>query len=68
MIPQSCDVVVIGGGPSGSLSATFLSQKGYDVVLLERQKHPRPHVGESMLPHIWNYLDQAKATDIEVAF
>lgn len=54
-----CDVVVIGGGPSGSLAATYLTQKGYDVVLLERAKHPRPHVGESLLPHVWRYCDEA---------
>lgn len=54
-----CDVVVIGGGPAGSLAATYLTQKGYDVVLFERAKHPRPHVGESLLPHVWRYCDEA---------
>lgn len=58
-IPEICDVVVIGGGPAGSLTATYLSQQGYTVVLLERQKHPRPHVGESLLPHFWKYCDAA---------
>ena len=48
-IPQQCDVVIIGGGPSGSLTTTYLSQRGYQVVLFERQKYPRPHVGESLL-------------------
>lgn len=62
-IPQNCDIVVIGGGPAGSMAATFLSQKGYHVVLLERQKHPRPHVGENLIPHFWKYTDLAKVTE-----
>lgn len=56
-IPQSCDVVVIGGGPAGSVAATFLAQKGYDVVLFERERHPRYRVGESLIPHFWKYCD-----------
>ena len=38
-IPSTCDVAIIGGGPAGSLAATYLSQKGYHVELLEKQKH-----------------------------
>lgn len=49
-ISQQCDVVIIGGGPAGSTAATILARKGYRVVLLEKEKFPRPHVGESMLP------------------
>lgn len=44
------DVVVVGGGPAGSTAATLLSQHGHRVLLLERDKHPRFHIGESMLP------------------
>ena len=62
-IPKSCDVVIIGGGPAGSLAGTYLSQKGYDVVLLEKQKHPRPHVGENIIPHFWKYCDLANVSD-----
>lgn len=61
-LPKHCDVVVIGGGPAGSLAATFLSQRGYDVVLLEKEKHPRYRVGESIIPHFWKYCDLAKVT------
>jgi flavin-dependent dehydrogenase len=45
-----CDVLVIGGGPGGSTAASMLAQKGYRVVLLEKARHPRFHIGESLLP------------------
>src|SRR5882762_4663630 len=45
-----CDVLVIGGGPGGSTISAFLSQKGWKVVLLEKEHHPRFHIGESLLP------------------
>jgi flavin-dependent dehydrogenase len=44
------DVLVIGGGPSGSTIATLLADKGHDVVMLEKEHHPRFHIGESLLP------------------
>ena len=47
---EHCDIVVIGGGPGGSACATILADRGYSVVLLERAKFPREHVGESLLP------------------
>jgi flavin-dependent dehydrogenase len=43
-------VLVIGGGPGGSSAAILLAQKGYRVVLLEKARHPRFHIGESLLP------------------
>ncbi|MDM0075868.1 NAD(P)/FAD-dependent oxidoreductase [Variovorax sp. J2P1-59] len=47
---QECDVLVIGGGPAGSTIATLLAQEGRRVVLLEKDHHPRFHIGESLLP------------------
>ena len=44
------DAVVIGGGPGGSTVATALSRTGRSVLVLEREKFPRFHVGESLLP------------------
>jgi flavin-dependent dehydrogenase len=45
-----CDVVVMGGGPAGSTAATLLAERGHRVVLLEKESHPRFHIGESLLP------------------
>lgn len=44
-------VAVIGGGPAGSVAATRLAQQGIEVALFEREKFPRFHIGESLLPH-----------------
>ena len=48
--PETCDVLVIGGGPAGSTVAALLAQQGRHVVLVEKAQHPRFHIGESLLP------------------
>lgn len=47
---KNCDVLVIGGGPAGSTVATLLARQGRRVVMLEKDHHPRFHIGESLLP------------------
>src|SRR5271156_5726222 len=47
---EQCDVAVIGGGPAGSTAAILLAKKGYKVIALEKARHPRFHIGESLLP------------------
>ena len=55
---ESCDVVVIGGGPGGAATATLLADHGLRVILLERAAFPREHVGESLLPASIPVLEQ----------
>jgi len=52
------EVVVIGGGPSGSTAATLLAQQGRTVRLLERERFPRYHVGESLIPETFWVLER----------
>src|SRR5256714_15240859 len=44
------DVAIIGGGPAGSTAAALLARAGRRVLVLERDKFPRFHIGESLLP------------------
>ena len=45
-----CDVFVLGGGPGGSTVAALLAERGWNVVIAEKERHPRFHIGESLLP------------------
>jgi flavin-dependent dehydrogenase len=44
------DVIVVGGGPAGSTTGALLAEKGWKVALFEKERHPRFHIGESLLP------------------
>jgi flavin-dependent dehydrogenase len=50
MTVEQCDIAIIGGGPAGSTAATLLARRGYRVIALEKEHHPRFHIGESLLP------------------
>lgn len=60
-------VAIIGGGPAGSVAATRLAQHGIDVVLLEREKFPRFHIGESLLPNGNRILKEIGVWDLIAA-
>ena len=60
---QECDILVIGGGPAGSTAAAMLAGRGRDVVLVEKERHPRFHIGESLLPLNTAILDKLGLRD-----
>jgi flavin-dependent dehydrogenase len=57
------DVVVIGGGPAGSTVSTLIAQHGYRVQLFERERFPRFHIGESLIPETYWVLQRLKMLD-----
>ncbi len=57
------DVLIIGGGPAGSSSAAFLAKQGYKVTLFEKEKFPREHVGESLLPFCFDLFEELGVLD-----
>jgi FADH2-dependent halogenase len=52
------DAIVVGGGPAGSSAAALLARAGRRVLVVERARFPRFHIGESLLPEVTPYLDQ----------
>ena len=57
------DVLIIGAGPAGSSSAAILSEYGHNVTVLEREKFPRYHIGESLLPFTFQPLERLGLID-----
>lgn len=55
---NSYDVIAIGGGPAGSSSAAILAEYGHRVLVLEREKFPRYHIGESLIPFTFQPLER----------
>ncbi|RDB23600.1 Sulochrin halogenase [Hypsizygus marmoreus] len=64
-VPTSTTVLVIGGGPGGSYAATVLARENIDVVVLEADKFPRYHIGESQLASMRHFL---RFIDLEQEF
>jgi flavin-dependent dehydrogenase len=57
------DAIIIGGGPAGSSSAAILAQYGHRVLVVEREKFPRFHIGESLLPFTFQPLERLGLID-----
>src|SRR5215475_4183513 len=57
------DVIIIGAGPAGSASSALLAEKGHRVLVLEREKFPRYHIGESLLPFTFQPLQRLGLID-----
>lgn len=60
---RHCDAIVVGGGPAGASAASVLARAGKDVVVVERTRFPRYHIGESMLPYSWWTLERIGALE-----
>lgn len=59
MIKEYIDVLVIGAGPSGCVSSSYLHKNGTKVKVVEKTKFPRLVVGESLIPRVMDNLDEA---------
>lgn len=57
-VKNAYDVVVVGGGPSGTTASTLIAQQGYKVALFERDHFPRFHIGESLIPQTYWILQR----------
>ena len=56
--PNSYDAILIGGGPAGSAASAILAEHGHRVLLIEREKFPRYHIGESLIPFTFGPLER----------
>jgi flavin-dependent dehydrogenase len=60
---MTADVIVVGGGPAGSTVSTLIAQHGYRVTLFERERFPRFHIGESLIPETYWVFQRLKMLD-----
>ncbi len=60
---DSYDCVVLGGGPAGSTAAALIAQAGFSTLLVERDSHPREHVGESLMPETYWVFEKLGVLD-----
>ena len=61
--PSESPVVVLGGGPAGATVSALLAADGHQVLLLEREKFPRFHIGESLMPETYWTLQKLGVLD-----
>jgi flavin-dependent dehydrogenase len=61
---QSTDVLILGGGPTGSTAGMVLAREGIPSILIDSEHHPRFHVGESLLPHSLPVFDRLGVHDV----
>jgi flavin-dependent dehydrogenase len=57
-LEKNWDAIIIGGGPAGASSAAILTEYGHRVLVLEREKFPRYHIGESMIPFTYQPMER----------
>ncbi|AEV87037.1 tryptophan halogenase [Actinoplanes sp. SE50] len=62
-VPDEFDVIVIGGGPAGATTAGLLAQRGHSVLVLDRERFPRYHVGESLIPAFMRPMKELGLTE-----
>ena len=55
---ESYDAVIIGGGPAGSTAASILAKRGWRILVLEKDRFPRYHIGESLMPYCYFTLER----------
>lgn len=60
---ETFDAIIVGGGPSGATAAALLAEKGWKVVLLEKERFPRYHVGESLMPFCYFTFERLGVLD-----
>ena len=63
MAAEHREVVILGGGPAGSTLASRLAQRGRRALVLEREKFPRFHIGESLLPRSCEVFEKLGVTE-----
>jgi 2-polyprenyl-6-methoxyphenol hydroxylase-like FAD-dependent oxidoreductase len=62
-VKQNYDAIIIGGGPAGASTGALLAEKGRDVLIVEKEKFPRYHVGESLMPFCYFPLERLGLID-----
>lgn len=60
---EKIDVLIIGAGPAGSVSSSYLNKLGYKTLVLEKTQFPRFVIGESLLPHCMDHLEEVGFLD-----